>query len=1274
MSHHNQAPYPPDGLQWDPVESLEELNKLRQTYIRDNPHRKEPPLPERPPQYIVDQHIPPSAQQRQQQQQQQQPGSPHSVRSSRSQSRLHGPRELPPRMLSSPVVSSPYSYDATLAGGRNSADYIDQVQSSPVSPYPQGDYFTKFTSSPFTTPTKVNGPRPHPGSSTSLSAASSPMYQPPSTHTSPTKYPLSLSVNQQPIPDPNYMDSPIRALPDIPVLTPEVRQSYDATPIEKRASISIDSPSLGRNSIQGPRLMPNNGSTRSRRSSPSTSPARNGYYDHRTSWKSEYSVNVMDDEDDPNALLMEEIDIPLINVEHDMRQPIIERPSQMELNLQAIDLPEITISPHSTLRKEVSKDLPEVPATLTLPSLPFSSRSLTVIQFSQCNSIYLLSDVFRWSVKLSQEWSDGLLVSKDEYMKALKFLFKHSAPRMNNYVMDNNIQAIMASFEKQNAIYVNPQGIIHFFDNVKVAGVFPQLTGCYSKSHGTMDNKYQCYSSRCSLTIYQPPIPIISSDIYSNKRLGEWATHWNLTKNDIDDLDEDEVKKQSHIFELIRQQQNIIRLGEIQVKEYGQSFKTANPQLLPDVSKFYNDAFNSVKPLIELHRKHLFEPLLAKLNTQGKYISDVGGIFLEWASRATVPYLKYTESLASVRELIKYEKSRHSIFAEWLYKIDEHPQVVAASLDHNRIFFSGFIGHTQLLSLALMSVRKKTRTSDVDYTVLGKAIDEVDKLNRKIDEMQEYALQSRHLRVLASQLVWKSNVLERDLKLRESMRRLIKRGEVTRKDKWTSSLNYLILLDNYLLITEEQKDGHYKICEKPIPVEFLQVESKDFSNAEISSNENESFPFKIRYTGQHLSFTFCTETMAGRDAWFAAYNQVKSKKSKASDFEPFKISVLSDQFAYEDGTQPQKLPVCVSGSNIDRMLADYQKSIAMEFDDSSISRPIMVSGVLSGTSFTFEGKSYHALGLNFGLFITEAGTRRGWRRVLDVANVTQIEKLDTLLVVLSDKGLFYFNLVSLLLNYYGTNIDGKTVGERLSKRDVEFFKIGSYYNTKLLFLMKKPIQSLGGPRFKVFTPIFDSFGSFQYFQLYRRFQHSSECYDLSIFNSMFVLHAVKGFEILSFQVMYESQHIPKFLANMKKPKSELEMIKKTLKSGSSKPLLMSKVLHKSQFYLVYDSFAIVIDTIGQLINDSFIFPFKFKCKSATLQDNFLICIGEDIVEVFDLSYDDVVGFQKLDPVQIINGKDIHLIDPINAKLVMAHPQYIGRQLIVSLEKLQDEVT
>lgn len=1085
------------------------------------------------------------------------------------------------------------------------------------------------------------------------------------------------NTNQYQQPQSAQQPPSVPGLPDVPLLTPGSAYSSSLSTYERRSnSVLRSSPSPTRPGLYGPRLRPNG----SPQASPSTSPNRN-YYDHRNSWKSEYSVSVLNAEpvddyyehfDDFEKHSMDLPDSPPKPTYHTSNIQIIDENSVLDtpLDFNSTFEPEPVDLPPAKPNASVNKSLPPVPKGIELPTLPFSARSLKNRHYASCQNIFLLSELFDWSIKLTEEWSDGLLVTVKEFKKSLKALIAHRAPKLRTFFIEKNVDVILKSFERQNGVYIDEHHYIHLLTNVKVTGVLPQLSGCYSKEHEKQEDHYQCYSSRCSLTTYQPPIPTVPPKESSSGKLGEWISYWNINEQDLKELDDNEVKKQSHIFELIRQQQNIIHLGEIQVKIYGQSFKTTTPQLLPDISKFYNDAFNSVKPLIELHRKHLLEPLINKLNSQGQYITGVGEIFLKWSQICTVPYIKYTEKLASVRELIKFEKARDSRFAQWLYQLDQTGDVLKASLDHNRIFFSGFIGHTQLLSLALQSVHRRTLETDEDFELLSDAVVAINKLNRKIDEKQDSALQSRHLKVLAKQLVWKSNVLETDLQLSDSKRRLVKKGYVIKKDKWTNSNILLILLDNYLLITEEKENSVLKIIEKPLPIEFLQIETKDLT--QDPNSEIETYPFKIRYTGQNISHKFYAETQADKDSWFQSFSQVKSKKDITTEQEQFEITILSDQFAYEEGDEPQKLPVCTPGSNIDLVLRAFQQQQPLEqqqLDETSVSRPVMFSEALSATTFHFQGKEYHALGLNFGLFITESDSPRGWKRVLDLHRITQIEQLESLFVLLADKALYYFNIVSLLLNYYDMNSDGHIPGERLSKKDVSYFKIGSYYGTKLLFMMKTPLQTLG-PRFKVFTPIFDHFGAFQHFQLYKKFQFGTDCYNVSIFNSMFVLHTYKGFEILSFQVLYESQSIPKFIEITKKPKTEIDLIKKKLKSNNCKPLKMVKVPNKPQFYLIYDSFVMVIDTIGQLISDKFIFPFKFKCLKVSLQDNYLVAIGVDIVEIFDLSYDDANGFTKFDPIQIIMGKNIKLLDENDSKISMAHPKIPGRQLILKLERLR----
>ncbi|KAH3675146.1 hypothetical protein WICMUC_002802 [Wickerhamomyces mucosus] len=1276
MSSSNNPPYPNEDISWDPIDSLEELGKLSQNYLY--------------------------------------------------QSQNSTPNQTPPHETRK-LQTGPHNYNSNFNYSQNSTpnfsfnkDAInspfDQINKSPLSrgpavpPRPLAYQSASNSNTPIifksNSVSKLQGPRQLPTkfSNSSLNTSfyeefnkspdkfsfhDSSFRSSPSNYSNTSDFPSPTSARGPVLPsnstpqhfdpltyEPNFLDTPsnFNSMPDIPSLTPSSPSIiYNSiTPSRKQSpntQVPRNSPSPTRGALQGPRLMASVSSPSSK-ISPSTSPKRLNYYDTRNSWKSEYSVNVMDYETPEGedqysghqTQIKEDYKEDHYQDQEIFQDDITNNQFKILEQLKTLDLDtHIT----SSTQANIEKELPSLPRSIQLPTLPFTSASLSFEQFNQLDGgVQFLSEIFSWSIKLKYEWSDNLLVTKEEYKNSLYRLIHYHQKQIKKYIAEHIIDDILNSFEKQNAIYLDDNNNIHFFDNVRVSGIMPHFSKCYSNFHSP-SSPYRCYSSHCPLTIYKPPVPITFKIEPPNVKLTDWTSFWNIKEQDSSEISEMEVKKQSYIFDLIKQQQNIIKLGEIQIKEYGQSFKAAQPQLLPDVSKFYNDAFSSVKPLVDLHRKHLLGPLLDKFNSQGKFISGIGEIFLSWINLATIPYLKYTENLANVRELIRYEKSRNSRFAQWIKEIDQSEPVLESSLDHDRIFFSGFIGHTQLLSLALSSVQKNTRKNDLDFNLLMTVIDEINKLNRKIDETQEVSLQYRNMKLLSSSLYWKSSIQEIDLKLSNSDRKLIKKGVVSRKDKWSSVSTTLILLDNYLLITESLGEQRYKIVETPIPISFLQFELK--SNDESLHNhehpDNDTFPFKIRYGGQNISFTFYTDEVNERDSWFNAFNQGRYEKIKNSSVkEPFKLSVLSDQFSYEEQSN---LNFAVISPTLASSLKEYHP------ENLPVSRPVMVSEILCSISFQFNRQKFHLLGLNYGLFLTEADTSN-WRRVLEFPKVTQVEVLNNLIILISDKSLFYFNLVTILLNYYNINYEGKSVGQRLSKNNVITFKTGIHSNVKLLFVLKN--DSLSGSRFKVFSPIFDAFGDFQFFQIYKKFSIGYEVYNLSIFNSMFVLHTAKGFEIYSFKLNFEAQSIPKLFYETvsKKPKNELGLIKKRLKNSLSKPLKMSKVPHKPQFYLIYDNAVIVIDTIGQLISDKFILPFKFIAKEISIYKNFLICISSDLIEILDLTYDDIDGFNQTNSVQIINGKNFKLIDELGLTFLMAHPKINGRQLIFRLDYILDK--
>lgn len=953
-------------------------------------------------------------------------------------------------------------------------------------------------------------------------------------------------------------------------------------------------------------------------------------------------------------------------------------------------------------RQSFEKQLPPPPTTTCSSfesvsfrgrTLPFSADSITARQFSQTKRIQYLSSIFEISLMLEQRWTDGLTLTAKEYRRFLHKLISFHLPKLKSFVIEDQVGTIIKSFDFQNCIFIDEEtDTINFFPNVKPSGVLPALSGCYTLCHSFRSgSQYQCHSPRCSLTVYKPPVPQTFQLVKASEKLPDWATFWKISPQDLQDIPEDELKKQSHLFDLIRQQQNIIKLGRIQVDVYGPSFTNATPKLVKEVDSFTADAFESVKPLIDLHQKYLLDPLIDKLNQEGKFITGVGEIFLNWTQKAKNPYLQYTRSQANVREFIKSEKMKNSDFAKWLRAVDQQPEVMEASLDHDRIFSSGFIGHTQQLPLALGAIKKYYRTDDMEYKLIEKCIDFINGLNRRIDSLQERSLHRRNIKLLNKTLRWRNIIPIIDLDLLAEHRKLIKKSDVLFKEGWSSyAPRTLILLDNYLLITI-QDEGFFKVNESPIPVSILQVELKPMdhsgnttNNNNNSDNEEALFPFKVKHSGLGTSFTFYTDSERDRSLWFEFFKQAKNsiqlKGGKAgsgggsSGSDPLKLVILSDQF-----TSPpnHRLP---ENSSLTLMSSQLEEALKLLNPDMKPSgRPLMESEILCGTTFQFEGKAFHLIGLNYGLFLTEAHNIE-WRRVLRIPRVTQVEVLNNLVVLISSKGLYYFNLVSLLLNYYDINQERRVIGDKLSSKDnVILFKTAVHNNAKLLFVLKSNLT--GSNKFKIFAPVFDVFDTFQYFQLYKRLDvDSTRIHSIITFHEYFVLVTDSEFKFEFYK--YDSNFkMQRFKINTdlttehssvsSRRREQVEAIKKQLKKQLAKPItLKDSHIQRKHIFLVYEEFLIIVNSVGDLISDCHVLPFNLKAKTVVICKNFLLCSNEDVIEVFDLTYDSK-GFLKYECVQIIHGNGIRLINEKALIYVMMHPSGFDRQLLFSLNYMLD---
>lgn len=507
------------------------------------------------------------------------------------------------------------------------------------------------------------------------------------------------------------------------------------------------------------------------------------------------------------------------------------------------------------------KPLDLVPS-ITAPTQPFAIELLDENKLYQCYTIYKLSDIYEWCLKIYFEWFNEFIFGKFEFYQLIQRLLEFQLPtNFDQDTIDSNVDKIIYSLASQNAVRFenndlddeNLQMVTIIMAGLDIQGIFTDLLPCYS--FDDLDNNTKCYSYNClskltSTNKKDDDIPI--TDIIYNS-IGVWADYWHLTQEELSEINPREVQRQSFIFDLIILEERSLNMANAAIEIYGKRFKA---NLLPEDPDFFEKAFSIFLPLIELHKTFLLNPLFWKIKSKGKFIDSIGKIYLKWCNEAKDTYLEYAQSMATVHEIITWEKNHKTPFAKWLKDIDTSPEITKTKLYHDVIFFGGFFKSLQNLPVTLNSVLKNTDPSMEDYEYLKMAIKEVENLSIQVDKIHGTVSDHRHLLRFSRQLVVSghSNITnvaytnlsqsplttdaslgsqsdKLNLGLDKLERKLIITGQLRKKrELWLEpSSVFVALLDNYLLITEtifKNENVLYKLIERPIPIEYLSLEMK----------------------------------------------------------------------------------------------------------------------------------------------------------------------------------------------------------------------------------------------------------------------------------------------------------------------------------------------------------------------------------------------------------------------------------------------------------------
>lgn len=668
------------------------------------------------------------------------------------------------------------------------------------------------------------------------------------------------------------------------------------------------------------------------------------------------------------------------------REPASERPKiPLNPSISATNRDNYYSRSVSIPTKRKDDALPPVP--LDLPQLPFSASSLLTQHFSCCPNVWSLSSIFEWCVRL-RVWLHGQYISQKEFKKALIKLLVFHRRDVPIDVIRQNVDHIVEVLLCNGAILQYPleeemesertekeadkaskEAGILMDENVSISGVLVDLTKCYchDKDHDQertagedARERLRCYSSQCHLnTVLEYEWRMKNTNIHEMVLGDDWASHWKLTADELNRYDKTLSKRQSLIFDLLRYEQTFIQRAKCFVELVGPEFIKAALVLVGSndivlVNKFEDDVLKPGEELVKVHESVLFEPLLKILISDGKFIQNVveiSNIYYEWSIAAKNALLRYMSTVPMIEDLLSYENVKH-----WVdLNIRNMNRVKELKVNGPLLFMSTFNSRYQSLPLQLSDIRKLFDVEDAEYTALTKALDGIKKLGSKVNEMKVHADNIYELKRLHKQLFWKKSIMQPNINLSSEIRRFHFRGDLLRRGdlKIGTSMNHIILLDNYLFVTEKARNArsngfNYKVVEMPIPIEFLlfEIKEKEVSaspstevgpvpltspvSPETPVGEKEddpsSFAFKIRYAGRgkHNAYTFFARSDRERKEWISHLTQVKSNLClRLKRSEPYNLRLISNSnFAYEFNNKVLKLPICAPHDPVDAITAD----------------------------------------------------------------------------------------------------------------------------------------------------------------------------------------------------------------------------------------------------------------------------------------------------------------------------------------------------------------
>ena len=448
---------------------------------------------------------------------------------------------------------------------------------------------------------------------------------------------------------------------------------------------------------------------------------------------------------------------------------------------------------------------------IVLPSLPAGKRKrfvpskLTLHDFKRCPEPWALSALLAWL----QEMAEGEVDLKENLIvDGLVVLFTNKVPTMNTADAESLSALLVEQMFDEGALLHDEEWVK--FGDVPMSGVVFQLTGtgCYSSKLHTYSTPGRCYSHHCMRTLKK--VDLATQSLAPERKVEDWATFYELKREDIADVDKKEIERQNNLHEIVTSEDVYMDQLDVLRVLYRDGLRNSTQPIMSKnrIDDFIKEVFGKIDQVKQANEDYLLPQLKYRQGEQGPWIKGFSDIFREWIRKAKAAYIEYAAHFPSASLKIRKEAERNVLFRQFLDQMRENERSKRLGWD---TYLKSPITRLQRYSLLLATVHKHTLQENDEKRNLTVAIEEIKNVTLECDARVAEMQKRSDLMELASKLKLRPGMEKVQLNLNHLGREIIFRGDLQRKGSnrisWVET--HAILFDHFMVLAKpvQQRDA-----------------------------------------------------------------------------------------------------------------------------------------------------------------------------------------------------------------------------------------------------------------------------------------------------------------------------------------------------------------------------------------------------------------------------------------------------------------------------------